>query len=58
MRDLRVGAARFEHRDADKAFNLSRIRELYGRLVEPRESVTRPGWRRAFDADAESAGPG
>jgi predicted amidohydrolase len=28
MRDIRVGAAQFEHRDADKAYNLSRIREL------------------------------
>ena len=25
MRDIRVGAAQFEHRNGDKAYNLSRI---------------------------------
>jgi hypothetical protein len=25
--------------------------ELYGKLVEPHESVTRPGWRRTFDQE-------
>ncbi len=34
MRDIRVGAAQFEHRDGDKAYNLSRIRELTKRAVE------------------------
>ena len=34
MRDIRVGAAQFEHRDNDKAYNLSRVRELTGRAVE------------------------
>ncbi len=28
MRDVRVGAAQFEHRDGDKAYNLARIDEL------------------------------
>ncbi len=28
MRDIRVAAAQFEHRDADKAYNLGRIRDL------------------------------
>lgn len=34
MRDIRVGAAQFEHRDNDKAHNLSRVRELTRRAVE------------------------
>ena len=34
MRDIRIAAAQFEHRNGDKAFNLSRIRELTGRAVE------------------------
>ena len=33
MRDIRVGAAQFEHRDNDKAYNLGRIRELTSRAV-------------------------
>ena len=28
MRDIRIAAAQFEHRDGDKAYNLGRIREL------------------------------
>src|SRR4051812_2068951 len=34
MRDLRVAAAQFEHRDNDKDYNLGRIRELTRRAVE------------------------
>jgi len=34
MRDIRIGAAQFEHRDNDKAYNLSRIRDLTRRAVE------------------------
>ena len=34
MRDLRVGAAQFEHRDGDKAHNLSRIDDLAGRAAQ------------------------
>ncbi len=34
MRDIRVAAAQFEHRNNDKAYNLSRISELTGRAVE------------------------
>src|SRR5256885_2490162 len=34
MNDLRVAAAQFEARDRDKAFNLSRIRELSRKAVE------------------------
>ena len=34
MRDIRVGAAQFEHRDGDKAYNLSRIEALTRRAVE------------------------
>jgi len=34
MRDIRVGAAQFEARDRDKAYNLARIRELTRRAVE------------------------
>ena len=34
MRDIRVGAAQFEHRNGDKAYNLSRIRDLTRRAVE------------------------
>lgn len=34
MRDIRVAAAQFEHRDRDPGYNLSRIRELTGRAVE------------------------
>lgn len=33
MRDIRVAVAQFEHRNADKRFNLSRIRELSRRAV-------------------------
>ena len=33
MRDIRIGAAQFEHRNGDKAYNLSRIRELTGQAV-------------------------
>ncbi len=34
MRDLRLAAAQFEYRDADKAYNLDRIRALALRAVE------------------------
>lgn len=34
MRDIRVAAAQFEYRDGDKAYNLSRVRELTRRAVE------------------------
>ncbi len=34
MRDIRLAAAQFEHQNADKAFNLHRIRELTGQAVE------------------------
>src|SRR4051812_40831352 len=34
MRDIRFAAAQFEHRDAEKAYNLGRIRELTRRAVE------------------------
>jgi predicted amidohydrolase len=34
MRDIRIGAAQFEHRDGDKAYNLSRIEALARKAVE------------------------
>jgi predicted amidohydrolase len=34
MKDIRIGAAQFEHRDNDKAYNLSRIRDLTRTAVE------------------------
>lgn len=34
MRDIRIAAAQFEYHDGDKAYNLSRIRELTRRAVE------------------------
>jgi (R)-amidase len=34
LRDLRVASAQFEHRDNDKAYNLSRIRDLTRQAVE------------------------
>ena len=34
MKDIRIGAAQFEARDADKAYNLTRIRELTRKAVE------------------------
>jgi predicted amidohydrolase len=34
MRDIRIAAAQFEYRNADKRYNLSRIRELTKRAVE------------------------
>jgi predicted amidohydrolase len=34
MRDIRIAAAQFEHRDNDKAYNLSRVRELTRCAVE------------------------
>ncbi|WP_165234693.1 nitrilase-related carbon-nitrogen hydrolase [Aquisphaera insulae] len=33
MRDIRIAAAQFEHRDGDKAYNLGRIRELTRRAA-------------------------
>jgi predicted amidohydrolase len=33
MRDIRVAAAQFEHRDDDKAYNLSRVRDLTRRAA-------------------------
>jgi predicted amidohydrolase len=33
MRDIRIAAAQFEHRDGDKPFNLGRIRELTRRVA-------------------------
>ncbi len=33
MRDIRIAAAQFEHRDGDKAYNLGRIRELANRAA-------------------------
>jgi predicted amidohydrolase len=33
VRDIRVGAAQFEHRDGDKAYNLARIGELTGQAA-------------------------
>ena len=33
MRDVRVGAAQFEHRDGDKAYNLGRIDDLSGQAA-------------------------
>lgn len=33
MRDIRIAAAQFEHRDGDKLYNLGRIRELTRRAV-------------------------
>ncbi|NOX54848.1 MAG: nitrilase [Planctomycetes bacterium] len=34
MRDIRIAAAQFEHRNGDKAYNLTRIRELVARAVQ------------------------
>lgn len=34
MRDIRIAAAQFEHRNADKAYNLSRIRALTAEAVD------------------------
>lgn len=34
MRDIRIAAAQFEHRDADKPYNLGRIRDLTRKAVE------------------------
>ncbi|MEW6358706.1 MAG: nitrilase family protein [Planctomycetota bacterium] len=34
MKDIRIGAAQFENRNNDKAYNLSRIRDLTRRAVE------------------------
>ncbi len=34
MRDIRIGTAQFEHRNGDKAYNLSRIRELTAQAVQ------------------------
>lgn len=34
MQDLRIATAQFEHRDNDKTYNLSRIRELTRQAVE------------------------
>jgi len=34
MRDIRIAAAQFEHRDGDKPYNLARIRDLARRAVD------------------------
>src|SRR5688500_12702944 len=34
MREIRIAAAQFEHRNGDKAYNLARIRDLTRRAVE------------------------
>jgi len=34
MRDIRIGAAQFEPKDADKGYNLSRMRDLTARAVQ------------------------
>ena len=34
MRDIRIAAAQFEHRNGDKGYNLSRIRELTRQAVD------------------------
>lgn len=34
MRDIRIAAAQFEHRDADKGYNLGRVRDLTRRAAE------------------------
>ena len=34
MRDIRVATAQFEHRNNDKVYNLSRVRDLTRRAVE------------------------
>ncbi|MCA9018438.1 MAG: nitrilase, partial [Planctomycetaceae bacterium] len=34
MRDIRIAAVQFEHRNGDKAYNLQRIRELAHQAVE------------------------
>lgn len=34
VRDIRIGTAQFEHRDADKAYNLGRIRDLTRAAVD------------------------
>lgn len=39
MRDLRIAAVQFEHRDGDKAANLDRIRDLTRQAVERRAEV-------------------
>ena len=39
MKDIRIAAAQFEYKDADKDFNLSRVRELTKRAVEQRAEV-------------------
>jgi predicted amidohydrolase len=33
MREIKIGAAQFEHRDGNKAYNLGRIRELTRQAV-------------------------
>ena len=43
MRDIRVAAAQFEHRNNDKAYNLARIEDAHppsGRSREPRSSAS------------------
>jgi predicted amidohydrolase len=39
MREIRVAAAQFEHRDNDKAYNLSRIDDLARRAVNQRAEI-------------------
>ena len=37
MKDIRIGAAQFEHRDNDKLYNLARIEHLT--RVPPKKSI-------------------
>ena len=39
MRDIRIAAAQFEHRDNDKAFNLARIQQLTRCAVDQRAEL-------------------
>ncbi len=63
MRDIRIGAAQFEHRDGDKAYNLSRIGALVRRAVEQGAEIVSfhecciPGytWLQSLDTAALTA---
>ena len=54
MRDIRIAAAQFEHKNADREYNLGRIRELTARAVEQGAEI---GVRLAtLDDDGPNAG--
>ena len=50
MRDIRIGAAQFEAKDADKTYNLSRVDDLTAQAVAAGAEVVSPSTSAAYPA--------